>query len=49
MLPEAVSAVGAFFEKQLVVVKPVIVGIGIAAIYPILSEAIQSRMEKNIE
>jgi mannose/fructose/N-acetylgalactosamine-specific phosphotransferase system component IIC len=49
ILPEAISAVGAFFEKQLVVVKPVILGIGVAAIYPILSDTIQRRMKKNLE
>lgn len=39
-LPSAIAGVGALFENQLIVVRPVIVGIGLAFVLPLLKESL---------
>lgn len=49
LLPELIQLVGSHFENQFVIVKPVIIGIGLASVYPILREAIHKKPGKKIE
>jgi len=50
-LPSLITLLGPIVESQLVMVKPVIIGIGLASIYPILKEAFShsagNKMETN--
>ncbi len=48
-LPRIVPLLGQLFEWQLVIVKPVIIGIGLASIYPILREAFSRSPGNKIE
>lgn len=48
-LPSLITLLGPFFESQLVMVKPVIIGIGLASIYPILKEAFSRSAGNKIE
>jgi hypothetical protein len=48
-LPGLIPLVGSLFESQFLVAKPVIVGIGLASIYPLLKEAFQKIPGKKIE
>lgn len=43
ILPGMIQFLGSYFENQFVIVKPVIIGIGLASVYPILREAIPKR------
>jgi mannose/fructose/N-acetylgalactosamine-specific phosphotransferase system component IIC len=48
-LPGLIPLVGRLFENQFVVAKPVIIGIGLASIYPLLKEAFQKIPGKKLE
>jgi mannose/fructose/N-acetylgalactosamine-specific phosphotransferase system component IIC len=48
-LPELIHLVGSHFENQFIIVKPVIMGIGLASVYPILRDAIQKRPRNKFE
>ena len=48
-LPTLIHPIGGLFENQFMVVKPVILGIGLASIYPILREALQKLSGKKVE
>ena len=43
ILPDLIQFVGSLFENQFVIVKPVILGIGLASVYPILREAVHKK------
>jgi mannose/fructose/N-acetylgalactosamine-specific phosphotransferase system component IIC len=45
-LPQAISAVGAFFEEEFIIIKPVILGIGIAVVFPLLRDAIIKKVKE---
>jgi mannose/fructose/N-acetylgalactosamine-specific phosphotransferase system component IIC len=47
-LPYVIPVVGNLFENQLIVVKPVILGIGLASFYPVLREAFAKKERKKI-
>jgi mannose/fructose/N-acetylgalactosamine-specific phosphotransferase system component IIC len=47
-LPYIIPVVGNLFENQLIVVKPVILGIGLASFYPVLREAFAKKERKKI-
>jgi len=49
LLPVFIQSIGSLFENQFVIVKPVIVGIGLASVYPILREAIHQNLGKKFE
>jgi len=48
-LPGLIQLLGALFENQFIIVKPVILGIGLASIYPILREALQKVSGRKVE
>jgi PTS system mannose-specific IID component len=49
ILPGVIQIVGAMFESQFVIVKPLILGIGLASVYPLLREAIHKNPGNRIE
>lgn len=48
-LPVLIQAIGSLFENQFVIVKPVILGIGLASVYPILREVLQKVSGRSFE
>lgn len=48
LLPQLIHLVGSHFESQFIIVKPVIMGIGLASVYPILRDAIQKKAKDKI-
>jgi hypothetical protein len=48
-LPALIPVIGKLFEIQFAVAKPVIVGIGLASIYPILKEVFTKLPGKKLE
>jgi mannose/fructose/N-acetylgalactosamine-specific phosphotransferase system component IIC len=49
VLPEIISGLGPDVEESFVIVKPLIVGIGLASIYPILKDALHKNPRKKVE
>jgi mannose/fructose/N-acetylgalactosamine-specific phosphotransferase system component IIC len=49
ILPGLIEKVGSLFENQFVIVKPLILGIGLASVYPILREALHKHPGNRIE
>ncbi len=49
ILPGLIQSVGSLFENQFVIVKPVILGIGLASVYPILREAVHKKSGNKFE
>ena len=49
LLPAVVPRLGALFENQLIVVKPVILGIGLASVYHIVREALIRKTGNRID
>ncbi len=47
-LPLVIPVMGNLFENQLIVVKPVILGIGLASFYPVLREAFSKKERKRV-
>ncbi|MEJ2636765.1 MAG: PTS sugar transporter subunit IIC [Calditrichia bacterium] len=48
-LPEIIRIIGRLFEEQLIVVKPIIMGIGLAFVIQLLREAVRKNLGKKIE
>lgn len=48
-LPEWITILGPLFEKQFAVVEPVILGIGLAGVFPLIRDAVLRKSRRKIE